>query len=157
MNSINNHIHQPSIQQNDTAFTAKATNETLKPDTAHSTLSIEKPSNQSSNIIVNISTEAQEKLAQEQKALGQELVKQQHSKKSDEAEETEVSETELLDKIIADIQEKIKEVQQEIKALNGKNSEEAEAQRKALNAELASLNASLINVMNNKLDTIESA
>lgn len=111
----------------------------------------------SSSTVVNISDEAKDKLAQEQSDIGKDLAEKMLSKESEKTPEDSVSDIERLDKIIEDIQEQIKEIQQQIRALNGEKTEQARAQRKALDAQLSSLNATLLGLMGKKLDAIEPA
>lgn len=150
MNSINNYINLLNIQQRHSLPSLQPVKQ-QSPSVINSTQS---PLNNSAT--VNISSKAQENLAKDAKATGQELVKQQLAKALEKNETTQITETDRLDKIISDIQEKIKKAQKELRSLNGEKNEQAAAQRKLLNAQLITLNASLINLMGKKLEALAS-
>lgn len=108
-----------------------------------------------SNSSVTISSEAREKLAEEQSNAGKKIAEQMQSKSAENSTSENVSEAQRLEKMIEDIQEQIKEVQRQISAVRGEKSEQAAAHRKALEGQLASLNATLIGLMGKKLEAIE--
>lgn len=154
MNSIDNSINSLGMQNSNSLSTtyAKIESDNIEKSTVDN--SAEQLVMRSSTI-VNISSEAQTKLAQEQSDIGKDIAQKMQAKSTDKTEKTSETDTERLDKIIAEVQEQIKEVQQEIKALNGEKTEQAQAERKALDAQLSSLNATLIGLMGKKLDELE--
>lgn len=108
------------------------------------------------NTKVSISLEARTKLAGEQNNAGKKIAEQMQSQRAEDNEPENVSEAQRLEKMIEDIQEQIKEVQRQLSALKGEDSEQVKTQRKALEGQLASLNATLIGLMGKKLEAVES-
>lgn len=107
------------------------------------------------NTQVDISKEGREKLEQEQKELGQKLATQLNPKEEKEDEISESQAIETLNKLIKEVQKKIKALQQELSTLDNQQTEEADIQRKALEAELTSLNSTLIGLISKKMDAIK--
>ena len=106
---------------------------------------------------VSISSEAREKLAKEQSAIGDKLTEQfqQNATKGVDSEKTD-SKEDFLDEMLEEIQQQIKDIQQEIRLLSNDNSEKAEQQRKMLETQLISLTATLLNLLGRKLETISA-
>ncbi|WP_448246689.1 hypothetical protein [Thalassotalea agariperforans] len=155
MNSIINTFNQANLQQGYIDHIQKSGNEIIQPATSdNSTTPYSNTKNAS--IIVNLSNEAQKKLAEEQSAIANELAKQTQLKKTQQTEEVSETDTERFDKMIEKVQEKIKEVQQQIRALNGEKTEDAQAKRKALDSQLVSLNATLIGLLGKKIEALEA-
>lgn len=111
---------------------------------------------QSDSAQVNISPEARDKLAQEQSELGQKLAQQLHPDSVEDTKENKSDvDTEFLDKLIEQTKEKIKEVQQERRALNSDNSEQGQQEKRMLDSQLMSLNGTLLGLFGKKLSAIE--
>ncbi len=99
---------------------------------------------------VEISKQAKEKNMQEQN--------QQALRKiagNGETEKTEKSETEQLDQMIAALQEKIAELIQELSSLRSKDDQQSVQKSKSIEIELASLNAQLMELLQQKLDAAQ--
>jgi len=109
----------------------------------------------SPSTLVNISPQAQEKLAQEKSELGQKLAKQIQPDSTEDIKNNESESTKLLDKLIEETQEKIKEAQQELRALKSNNTEEAKQEQKMLESQIMSLSALLIGLLGKKLEALE--
>lgn len=155
MNNINNAFNQADLQQGYIAPLQNTGNEAIQPSASeHSATSYSSTKN--SGIVVNLSSEAQKKLAEEQSAIANKLAKQAQLKETQQTEEVSETNTERFDKMIAKVQEKIKEVQQQIRALNGEKTEDTQAKRKALEGQLVSLNATLIGLLGKKMEALES-
>lgn len=101
-----------------------------------------------------ISNEALAKLANEQKNLGKKIAQQALENHHDNKTKSADSDITLYDKIIENIEEKIKDIQKKISALVGKTNKEAQAERKALTMELNALNMNLIRVLAKKLESL---
>ncbi len=101
---------------------------------------------------VEISKEAQQKSMQDknQQALRKIAAKGQ-------TEKTEKSATEQLDQMIAALQEKIAELIQELSNLRAKDDQQSVQKSKSLQVELASLNAQLMELLQQKLDASQQA
>jgi len=110
----------------------------------------------STSIKVNISPQAQEKLEQEKNDISQKLGLQKENSKAEKTKENKSdTETKSLDKLIGDTQERIKEIQEKIRRLKGKNTEEVQQERKMLESQIMSLNAILISLFGKKLEALE--
>jgi len=108
-------------------------------------------------IVLNISSEGREKLAKENKELGKELAQQLHDKTNNTAKEAEkTNEKDPVDKLISDIQQQIDEIKEKLQALENDESEEAVEQRKALEAQLTSLNGTLMELIGKKMNEVKA-
>ncbi|MFD2167109.1 hypothetical protein ACFSJY_12700 [Thalassotalea euphylliae] len=105
---------------------------------------------------LNISSEAREKLKEEQASLEKKAVEGLLQQSTEETKSTAKSDAEIdkLDELIEQLQERIKEVQRKLAKIRSDNSEEAERERRMLEGELISLNASLINILGKKMDAL---
>ncbi|NMP32718.1 hypothetical protein HII17_14240 [Thalassotalea sp. M1531] len=112
--------------------------------------------NSQPNTVINISTQARDKLAHEQKDVVQTL---SESLQVDDVEHlhNELTKKDPLDEIIEDIQKQIKETQRQVNALMNIKTEKAEAERKALQAKLISLNSMLLQLMSKKLEATKTS
>jgi len=110
----------------------------------------------STSTVVNISSEGREKLALEESELGEKLAKQIQPDSAEDIENNDSERaTKLLDKLIEETQDKIKDAQQELRALKTKNTEEAKQEQKMLESQITSLNVILIGLFGKKLESLE--
>jgi chromosome segregation ATPase len=105
---------------------------------------------------VDISPQAQEKLAQEKNELTQKLeLKKTNTNSKGVEESNKNNEAKSLDKLIEDTQDRIKEFQKKLRSLRSENSEEAKQEQKMLESQIMSLNAILISLFGKKLEALE--
>jgi len=110
----------------------------------------------STNTQVNISPEAREKLALEQSQLGEKLAQQLQPGNVGDTEENK-SDTEVLDKLIEQIQDQIKDAQQKLREIKSSSSEAVQQEQKIIESQLMSLNATLIGLLGKKLEALEES
>lgn len=154
MNAVNALSPQSNVYQTYASSTsAVASSEELKTDVKAS-----ESYSRLENSQVTISAEGRDKLAQEKSELGKTLAEQLQQNNKDEVEEqSDNSEAQYLDKMIEQVKEQLKETQREISALNNDSSVEAKEKQEALEAQLISLNATLMGLMGKKMAAMEEA
>lgn len=105
---------------------------------------------------VNISAEAQEKLAQDKSAFGQSLTQKNEMKPEQSAKSAKAeAESKALDKLIEETQKKIKETQEKLRRLKNDNSEEAKQEQALLESQVMLLNGVLISLFGKKFDALK--
>lgn len=130
----------------------------VEPKRDVNTAEISGSNNLSSHNNLSISQEARDKLQQEQREIGKKLGEQLTTAKPDKTEtENQDSEITLLDKLIKEVKEQIKETQRKLAQLQNDKSDQAAEKRKLLEAQLMSLNGTLISLIGKKIKAVEEA
>lgn len=106
---------------------------------------------------VNISTAGKDKLKQEQSQVGKSIAEQIHEQSQTTTDEIKsATEQNRLDKMIKEVKEQLKSVQQELSKVKNNRQDKSDKRENLLRAQLITLNGTLIALIGKKMEALKA-